>query len=215
MKSKLTTGAGANIISKTKAGENMDICIYGASSSELEKVYYDEAEALGRELARRGHGLVFGGGQNGIMGACARGADAEGGRILGIAPKFFDQPGILYPRCTELIYTDTMRERKQLMEDRSDAVIVLPGGIGTYEEFFEMLTLKQLGQSAKAIAILNTAGYYAPMEAMLRSTADSRFMSARCLELYSVVDTPKKALDYIESYVPQTGGIDRLADYSK
>ena len=87
--------------------------------------------------------------------------------------------------------------------------------IGTYEEFFEMLTLKQLGQSAKAIAILNTAGYYAPMEAMLRSTADSRFMSARCLELYSVVDTPKKALDYIESYVPQTGGIDRLADYSK
>ena len=63
----MTTGAGANIISKTKAGENMDICIYGASSSELEKVYYDEAEALGRELARRGHGLVFGGGQNGIM----------------------------------------------------------------------------------------------------------------------------------------------------
>jgi len=193
----------------------MDICIYGASSSELEKTYYDAAEALGRELARRRHGLVFGGGANGLMGAAARGAAAEGGKILGIAPKFFDEPGILFDGCTEFIYTDTMRERKQLMEDRSDAVVVLPGGIGTYEEFFEMLTLKQLGQSAKAIAILNTNGYYGPMEALLRHTAEQKFMSGRCMELFRVVDAPAAALDYIESYVPETGSVFRMEDYSR
>jgi uncharacterized protein (TIGR00730 family) len=128
----------------------MDICIYGASSANLEKTYYEGAEALGLEIARRGWGLVFGGGANGLMGACARGVSAGGGRILGIAPRFFDEPGILYDKCTDFVFTETMRERKQAMEDRSDAVVVLPGGIGTYEEFFEMLTLRQLGQESKA-----------------------------------------------------------------
>lgn len=194
----------------------MRICIYGASSSTLEKTYYDEAEALGREMAWRGHSLVFGGGNNGLMGACARGVYAGGGGILGIAPKFFDEPGILFENCSDFIFTETMRERKQLLEDSSDAVVVLPGGIGTYEEFFEMLTLKQLGRSARAIAILNTRGYYKPMQAMLEHTAENEFMSDSCLALYKTVDTPAQALDYIEKYRPEpVGNIFRLEDYSK
>lgn len=192
----------------------MKICIFGASSAELDKRYYDAAEELGRELARRGHDLVFGGGQNGLMGACARGVSAGGGGILGIAPKFFDEPGVLYDKCTQFIFTDTMRERKQLMEDRSDAVVVLPGGIGTYEEFFEMLTLRQLGQSDKAIAILNTNGYYAPMAALLRNTVEQKFMSPHGLTLFKTVDTPAEALDYIEAYVPAPGGVG-LQDYTR
>lgn len=194
----------------------MNICIYGASSADLTQSYYDAAEELGRALSLRGHGLVFGGGRNGLMGACARGVSAGGGEILGVAPRFFDEPGVLYEKCTDFIFTDTMRQRKQLMEERSDAVVVLPGGIGTYEEFFEMLTLRQLGQSGKAIAILNTNGYYAPMAALLRHTVEQKFMSARCLSLFAVVDTPVQALDYLESYIPETvGSVRRLQDYTK
>ena len=194
----------------------MNICVYGASSALLKNIYYEKTEELGRAMGKRGHGLVFGGGATGMMGAAARGVAAENGYILGIAPRFFDQPGVLYEKCTEFIFTETMRERKQLLEDSSDAVVVLPGGIGTYEEFFEMLTLKQLGRSARAIAILNTRGYYKPMQAMLEHTAENEFMSDSCLTLYKTVDTPAQALDYIEKYRPEPmGNIFRLEDYSK
>ncbi|MBR4077917.1 MAG: TIGR00730 family Rossman fold protein [Oscillospiraceae bacterium] len=194
----------------------MNICIYGASSRKLAKEYYDAAEALGALMARQGHTLVFGGGQEGIMGAVARGAHAHGGKIIGIAPRFFDQPGILFEECTEFIYTDTMRERKALMEEHSEAFMVLPGGIGTYEEFFEMLTLKQLGRHNKPMVMLNTRGYYNPMAAMLQNTVDEGFMSADCLELYGVCNTPEEALDYILNAKLVTGSITRkIEDYNK
>lgn len=90
----------------------MNICIYGASSAQLEQIYYDKTEELGKMMAKRGHGLVFGGGATGMMGSAARGVDVEGGYILGIAPRFFDKPGVLYQNCSEFIFTDTMRERK-------------------------------------------------------------------------------------------------------
>ena len=194
----------------------MNICIYGASSRKLAKEYYDAAEALGALMAQQGHTLVFGGGQEGIMGAVARGAHAHGGKIIGIAPRFFDRPGILFEECTEFIYTDTMRERKALMEEHSEAFMVLPGGIGTYEEFFEMLTLKQLGRHNKPMVMLNTRGYYGPMAAMLQNTVDEGFMSADCLELYGVCNTPEEALDYILNAKLVTGSIERkLEDYHK
>ena len=194
----------------------MNICIYGASSRKLAKEYYDSAEALGALMARQGHTLVFGGGQEGIMGAVARGAHAHGGKIIGIAPRFFDRPGILFEECTEFIYTDTMRERKALMEEHSEAFMVLPGGIGTYEEFFEMLTLKQLGRHNKPMVMLNTRGYYDPMAAMLQNTVDEGFMSADCLELYGVCNSPAEALDYILNAKLVTGSIERkIEDYNK
>ncbi len=193
----------------------MRICIYGASSRTLDEIYYAEAEKLGTLMAQRGHSLVFGGGAEGLMGAAARGVFSGGGKILGIAPKFFDEPGILFEHCTELLYTETMNERKQLMEENSDAVIVLPGGIGTFEEFFEILTLKQLGRVSHAIVMLNTKGYFAPMQTLLKHTAKQRFMSEKCLEIFSVADTPEAALEIIEHYVPQTGNLKRLEDYTK
>ena len=194
----------------------MNICIYGASSRKLAQEYYDAAEALGALMARQGHTLVFGGGQEGIMGAVARGAHAHGGKIIGIAPRFFDQPGILFADCTEFIYTDTMRERKALMEEHSEAFIVLPGGIGTYEEFFEMLTLKQLGRHNKPMVMLNTRGYYGPMAAMLQNTVDEGFMSADCMDLFGVCDSPEDALDYVLTAKLVTGSIERkIEDYNK
>ena len=193
----------------------MNICIFGASGRELEESYYAAAELLGSLIAQQGHTLVFGGGREGLMGAAARGAHENGGGIVGIVPKFFDEPGIIYEHCTELVFTETMRERKRLMEERSEACIVLPGGIGTFEEFFEMLTLKQLGRSDRAIVVLNTNDYYAPMQQMLENTARQRFMSRGCLELYELADTPEQALERIASYVPQKGSIRRLEDYNK
>lgn len=193
----------------------MNICIFGASGRELEESYYAAAELLGSLIAQQGHTLVFGGGREGLMGAAARGAHKYGGDIIGIVPKFFDEPGIIYEHCTELVFTETMRERKQLMEERSEACVVLPGGIGTFEEFFEMLTLKQLGRSDRAIVVLNTNNYYGPMQHMLEDTARQRFMSRGCLELYGLADTPDKALDYIARYVPRKGSIRRLEDYNK
>lgn len=192
----------------------MDICVYGASSASLADIYYKEANKLGHLLARNGHRLVFGGGKHGLMGSVADGAWEEGGAILGIAPKFFDEPDVLFENCTDFIYTKTMRERKQLMEDRSDAVIVLPGGIGTYEEFFEILTLKQLGQTSRAIAILNTNHYYDPMMSFLQNTVDQHFMSDNCLKLFFIHSEPKELLSYIEQYVPSSGNLARLEDYS-
>ena len=193
----------------------MNICIFGASGRELEESYYAAAELLGSLIAQQGHTLVFGGGRERLMGAAARGAYENGGGIIGIVPKFFDEPGIIYEHCTELVFTETMRGRKQLMEERSEACIVLPGGIGTFEEFFEMLTLKQLGRSDRAIVVLNTNDYYAPMQQMLENTARQRFMSRGCLELYELADTPEQALERIASYVPQIGSIRRLEDYNK
>ena len=194
----------------------MNICIYGASSNKLAQEYYDAAEALGALMAQQGHTLVFGGGKGGIMGAAARGAHAHGGAIIGVAPRFFDEPGILFEYCTEFIYTDTMRERKAIMEERSDAFIVLPGGIGTYEEFFEMLTLKQLGRHGKPMAMLNTRGYYDPMSAMLQNTVDEGFMGESCMGLFGVCDTPAQVLDYVLNSKLVTGSIRRkLEDYNK
>ena len=185
----------------------MNICIYGASSNKLAQEYFDAAEALGALMAQQGHTLVFGGGKGGLMGAVARGAHAHGGAIIGVAPRFFDEPGILFEECTEFIYTETMRERKAIMEERSDAFIVLPGGIGTYEEFFEMLTLKQLGQSDRAIILVNTKGYFDPLMAMLRHTEQEDFMGDSVFTLFSLVATPEEAMDALENYVPTSGSV--------
>ena len=174
----------------------MNICVFGASSNRLEQVYFDQAHALGRAIALGGHTLVYGGGASGLMGACARGAREAGGGIVGIAPRFFDEPGILLKDYGEFIYTDTMSERKALMEDKADAFVALPGGIGTYEEFFEVLTLKQLGRHAKPMALLNTAGYFEPMVLMLEKTASSGFMSESCLELFSLCGSPEEAVEH-------------------
>ncbi len=188
----------------------MNICVYGASSKSIDAQFTDAGHALGYLLAQHGYGLVFGGGDNGMMGAVARGAHDGGGRIIGIAPRFFNVDGVLYPHCDELIYTETMRERKQKMEDLSGAFIVSPGGIGTFEEFFEILTLKQLGRTKKPLVILNTAGYYDDMLNMMRHTVESNFMSAQTFDLIAVVNTPEQAIDYIEHYVEQEVDVEEL-----
>lgn len=177
----------------------MRICVYGASSSAIDPAFLAEGEALGRAMASRGHALVFGGGANGMMGAVARGVTAGGGEILGIAPSFFNVDGVLYDKCTALRYTDTMRERKQLMEQSADAFVMAPGGIGTFEEFFEILTLRQLRRHEKPIAILNTLHYYDDLARMLQTAVEQYFLRESCLRLFGTFEKPEALLDYLET----------------
>ena len=192
----------------------MNICVFGASSDRIDHRYFDAAYELGVLIARGGHRLVFGGGKEGLMGACARGVLSEGGRPLGIAPLFFDEPGILMKDNCDLVFTDTMAERKSCMEDEADAFIALPGGIGTYEEFFETLTLKALGQHSKPMALLNTNAYYEPFQAMLERTAEKGFMGKGVLDLYALCETPEEAIltvcSGVEAAPPRI-----LTDYGK
>lgn len=181
----------------------MRICVYGAASEDIDPGFILAAEELGRLIAKGGHTLVFGGGMTGLMGACARGVMSGNGKLIGIAPSFFDRPGVLLKSCTEFIFTETMRERKQLMEDMADGFVVTPGGIGTFEEFIEILTLKQLGRHEKPIAMLNTMGYYDPMDGLLKNTVRKGFMKKECLELYSLHETPGEVMAFLEQvHVP-------------
>ena len=193
----------------------MNICVFGASSNDLDQAFYTAAQALGRAIAAGGHTLVYGGGAGGLMGACARGAAELGDAIIGIAPRFFDEPGILYKDRGQLIYTDTMAQRKQLMEEKADAYIVLPGGIGTFEEFFEVLTLKQLGRHSKPMVMLNTLGYYDALVETLCKTAEAGFMSRNCLELFTLCDSPETAVERCGLREENRGGIRRLSDYNR
>lgn len=181
----------------------MNICVYGAASADIDKRFIKSAEKLGSLMAKRGHGLVFGGGAGGVMGAVAKGVYGEHGKIVGVVPQFFNVDGILFAHCDEMIRPQTMRERKQIMEDRADAFITAPGGIGTFEEFFEILTLKQLGRHQKAIVLLNIDGYYDNMIAMLDYAIEKEFLSEGSRQLYYVTSSPEDAVEYVENYVPQ------------
>ncbi len=175
----------------------MNICVYGSASDEIARHYLTGGEALGAELARRGHALVFGGGAKGMMGAVARGAHSRGGEIIGVAPGFFPD-GAFFPCCTSFHKTETMRERKQRMEDLSSAFIVTPGGIGTLEEFFEIYTLRHLGRTDKPIALYNVGGVFDPLLSLLRGLCRDGFLPEGDLSLLLVSDTVGELLDLLE-----------------
>lgn len=193
----------------------MNICVYGAASDIIDSSFIRSAECLGEEIAKRGHNLVFGGGAKGVMGGVARGVFKNGGKITGVAPSFFNVDGVLFENCTDLIRTETMRQRKQIMEDKSDAFIVCPGGIGTFEEFFEILTLKQLLRHNKPIAILNTNGYYDKTEDVLNNAAELDFMPEGSKSLYKFFKDINLLLDYVENYRAEEQNIENLRHISK
>ncbi len=179
----------------------MNICVFGAASNEIDKKYMDDIEIMAEQLAKDGHHLVFGAGGQGLMGAAARGFKKGGAKITGVIPTFFKEAEIeaIYDECDELIYTDTMRERKAVMEDKADAFVIVPGGIGTFEELFEVLTLKQLGRHSKPIAIYNCKGYYDKMEAMLNTSIEEGFVRHTCKEIYSYVNNVDELIRYINN----------------
>ena len=188
----------------------MKICIYGASSNEINKEYIEKTYLLGEKLSEHGHTLIFGGGAQGLMGAAARGMTSKNGEIIGVAPSFFNVDGILYDKCTDFIYTETMRERKFVMENTSDAFIVAPGGIGTFEEFFEVLTLKQLGRHNKPIVLFNINGYFDSIINLIENAISERFMKESCRDLLKSFSDINEMLRYIENYDSSVISVDQL-----
>ncbi len=176
----------------------MKICIFGAASDSIPGEYLRAARRFGERIARGGHTLYFGGGAHGVMGEAARGVTTQGGKLVGIAPSFFDVDDILYRGCTEFIYTKTMRERKAALEDAADAFAVLPGGIGTYEEFFEVLVLCQLGQMKKPIAVYNVNGCYDKLRELIKDTVKNGFMNKECLSLCRFCETEEEIFRYFD-----------------
>lgn len=179
----------------------MRICVFGAASPTIDKEFIEKTELMGKVLAERGHTLVFGGGGNGLMGAAARGFTAGGGHIIGVIPKFFKEESVevLYEHCDEVIEPDTMRERKQLMEDHADAFVITPGGIGTFEEFFEILTLKQLCRHNKPIALYNLRGYYNEILHAIEQATVKNFIRGGCLGLFKLVEDLDELVAYLET----------------
>ncbi len=178
----------------------MNLCVFGAASAKINPSYITAVEALGEEIAKRGHSLVFGAGDNGLMGAAARGVKRGGGKIFGVIPKFFRDESIeeIFNACDELIYTENMAQRKAKMEDLADAFLIVPGGIGTFEEFFQVLTLKQLGRHTKPIAIYDVDGYYEKLKEFLAFSMAQGFIQEDCKKLYGYSSCPKDVLTYIE-----------------
>ena len=178
----------------------MKICVYGGASVKVDPDYIRATEELGGKMAKRGHNLVFGAGGTGMMGAIAKGVSDGGGKVLGVIPKFFLDINVevVSDYCDEVIYTDTMRERKQVMEDSAEAFIMTPGGIGTFEEFFEILTLKQLGQLNKPIVVFNHNNYYSELLDMMEHSTEKKFINEGVKTLYSVFDDADELLDFIE-----------------
>ncbi len=178
-----------------KKDNQVNVCVFCASSANIDVRYLEAARELGTLLAQGGWRCVNGGGAVGLMGALTDGALDAGGEVTGVIPKFMVDKGWCYDRLEDVIVTADMHQRKQMMSDMADAVIALPGGVGTLEELLETLTWRQLGLVKKPVIILNTLGYYDPLLSMLQHAIDEGFMKPSHNQLWTVAATPQEAID--------------------
>jgi uncharacterized protein (TIGR00730 family) len=167
------------------------VCVYCGSSARADQIYKDAAIELGQTIAAEGWNVVYGGGRVGLMGLVADSALKSGGKVVGIIPKHIQGREIEHTELTELHIVDSMHIRKQMMVDRSDAFVVLAGGLGTLDEFFELMTWKQLGLHDKPIVMANINGYWDRMNEAIRHLAAEKFMREEDLRMYQVIDNIK------------------------
>ncbi|HEV8439363.1 MAG TPA: TIGR00730 family Rossman fold protein [Methylomirabilota bacterium] len=178
------------------------VTVFCGSSDLVEDKYYAAARELGEKLAQRGWRLVYGGGSVGLMGVLSRAVLAHGGHVTGVIPKALLDLGVGERGVSELIVTDGLRDRKAIMDERGDAFVALPGGLGTLEEVLEALTLKQLGYHLKAIAVLDLDGYFNPLWTQIQNGIDIGFIRPEFLDLWYPAPDVDALLRYLESYKP-------------
>lgn len=184
----------------------MRICVYAGSNPGQNPAHRAAAESLGRLLAARGIGLVYGGGRTGLMGAVADGCRLAGGEVTGIIPGFLEAKEIAHHEIADLRVVGSMHERKTLMAELSDGFIALPGGIGTFEELFEIWTWSQLGQHRHPCGLLNVAGFYDRLVAFLDGVVDEAFLSPEHRATLFVADDAAALLDSFAGYTPPVTG---------
>ena len=181
-----------------------NVCVFCASSANIDGRYLEAARELGSLLAKGGWRCVNGGGAVGLMGAVTDGALDAGGQVTGVIPLFMVDNGWCYDRLEDVIVTADMHQRKHMMSEMADAVIAMPGGVGTLEELLETLTWRQLGIVKTPVIILNTLGYYDPLLAMLQHAIDEGFMKPSHNRLWAVASTPAEAIASLEDNGPIT-----------
>ncbi len=175
------------------------VCVYCASSRQVDAAYFEDAAALGRTLAHNNVAIVYGGGAVGLMGRLADAALAEGGKVIGVLPGFMNDLEWGHSSLTELVIVPDMHLRKQKMAQSVDAVIALPGGCGTMEELLEVLTWKRLGLFTEPIIIVNTRRYFDPLIAFLEQMIREKFMNERHREMWTVIENPSRVLEAIQN----------------
>ena len=178
----------------------MKVCVFAASSSRIDGEYSQAASNLGILLAREQIEVIFGGGGIGLMGILADAVLKEGGRITGVIPEFMKNEGWGHNSLSEMIVTEGMSERKKKMFEIADAVVALPGGIGTLEELTETITLKQLGLFRGPVIILNISGFYNHLIKFLEHMMETRFMRYEHKRIWEIVDTPGNVIKSLRSY---------------
>lgn len=181
------------------------LTVYCGSSDDIADSYRAAAISVGEILARRDMTLVYGGGRVGLMGETARAVRNNGGRVVGVITQFLMDIEQGDPACDELIVVPTMRERKRLLVERSDGFLVLPGGIGTYEEFFETLVGRQLHEHNKPIGIINTDDFYRPLLDLFEHGEETGFIRPGTCDLFVVGDDPESVIDALQD-IPEGAG---------
>lgn len=176
-----------------------NICVYCASSTQIDASFFDAADRLGKILAREKLSIVCGGGSLGLMAKLADSALEAGGKVIGVIPSFMCDENWHHQHLSELIVTQSMHERKEKMTEMSDATVALPGGCGTLEELMEVITWKQLGLYSKPIVIVNTNGYYDNLIAMLHRAVEDNFMRELHRDLWVVVSEPEEVVAAIRN----------------
>jgi uncharacterized protein (TIGR00730 family) len=176
------------------------ISVFCGSSSGTEKVFEEQAFLVGKTLAQLNIEVVYGGASIGLMGKVADGALENGGKVIGVLPRFFGTREIAHAGLSELIMVDTMHERKMKMHELSDAVITLPGGFGTMEELFEMLTWAQLGLHTKPIGVLNCNGFYTDLIGLIQTMVDKGFLKKQNQDMLLFDNNISGLLEKLKNY---------------
>lgn len=177
--------------------ETLYLCVFCSSSNLVPKLYREDAVALADRMAEEGISLIYGGGSVGLMGILADRILSRGGKVIGVIPGFLRTEELAHEGLTEMIITESMHERKTEMSRRADAFAILPGGFGTMDEFFEILTWKQLGLHSRPIVVANTGGWFDPILAYFRLAESQRMVSRGNLGLIDVVDSGEKVVDVL------------------
>ena len=176
------------------------VCVYSASSTKIDPVYFDTAYELGTLLGQQHIRLINGAGNMGLMSAVSDAALAAGGEVTGVIPRFMVEQGWHHTGLTRLVEVESMHERKKMMADLSDAVIALPGGCGTLEELLEIITWKQLGLYLNPVVILNVKGYFDPLLAMLQRAVEENFMRTQHGSIWHVAKTVREAVELVHTF---------------
>jgi uncharacterized protein (TIGR00730 family) len=178
------------------------VCVYCGSAPGAKPIYAETAKAFGRALVEANMSLVYGGGRVGLMGLIADEVLAHGGRAVGVIPELLLKKEVGHTDLTELHVVPDMHERKKKMADLSDAFVAMPGGVGTFEELFEVYTWAQLGYHQKPVALLDVDGYYDPLLSMLQHTVEEGFMRRAYLDMLQVAADPAAMIDKLKRYIP-------------